>query len=445
MKPRVRLIQCTAVLLMSTQASIISGQELRAETLTWDDCIQIVAENNPELKSARYSLESWKFQEAAARGDYYPQLSVNADTTYRKSDGFRSGTDADSFARAAGQGIQNGNDEGLTRSGTIALTQNVFSGFATEAKVNQARANKEASGAALDSVKAKVSFDLKASFANLFYSQEYIKLSENIIRRRQENLKLVELRFEGGNENKGSYLLSKAAFGQAQFDNLQARNALVVGQEELMRVLGRPQLEPILISGAVPVADPINAPDFGELVKSNPEVGQAVAQRKAAEAQVQAARSTFYPSMDVSGNMGRTAGDSGGGGEHYSIGASVSFPLFSGGRDSNNLNSANAELFSARSSVDDVGSKVLLSLKQAHLGFVEACERANVDLEFVQAATVRAEIARHKYDNGLLSFEDWDIIENDLITRQKTSLLSQRDRVIAEASWEQAQGKGVLP
>ena len=34
-----------------------------------------------------------------------------------------------------------------------------------------------------------------------------------------------------------------------------------------------------------------------------------------------------------------------------------------------------------------------------------------MDREFVEAAAVRAEIARSKYHNGLLSFEDWDIIE----------------------------------
>jgi hypothetical protein len=44
-----------------------------------------------------------------------------------------------------------------------------------------------------------------------------------------------------------------------------------------------------------------------------------------------------------------------------------------------------------------------------------------------------------------MSFEDWDRIENDLIQRQKTVLQSQRDRVTAEAAWEQAQGKGVIP
>jgi outer membrane protein len=72
-------------------------------------------------------------------------------------------------------------------------------------------------------------------------------------------------------------------------------------------------------------------------------------------------------------------------------------------------------------------------------------EKLKVDQAFLDAAKTRADIARTKYNNGLMTFENWDIIENDLIQRQKSFLQSQRDRVVAEAAWEQAQGKGVIP
>ena len=64
---------------------------------------------------------------------------------------------------------------------------------------------------------------------------------------------------------------------------------------------------------------------------------------------------------------------------------------------------------------------------------------------FAEAAVIREKVARQKYNNGLQTFGDWDLIENDLITRQKTLLATQRDRTTAEAAWEQSQGKGSLP
>ena len=67
-----------------------------------------------------------------------------------------------------------------------------------------------------------------------------------------------------------------------------------------------------------------------------------------------------------------------------------------------------------------------------------------VDSAYVEAAEAREKISRQKYNNGLSTFDEWDLIESDLIKRQKSLLLSERDRVVAEAAWEQVQGKGVL-
>ena len=62
-----------------------------------------------------------------------------------------------------------------------------------------------------------------------------------------------------------------------------------------------------------------------------------------------------------------------------------------------------------------------------------------------QLSKVRADISRSKYNNGLTTFDDWDLIENDLINRQKDYNLKIRDRLTSEAFWEQTQGTGVIP
>jgi outer membrane protein TolC len=86
-----------------------------------------------------------------------------------------------------------------------------------------------------------------------------------------------------------------------------------------------------------------------------------------------------------------------------------------------------------------------VALEQAYSGYVQAVEQVNVSQAFVEAAQTRAEISRAQYNNGLLTFNDWNLIENDLTQRQTNYVVSQRDRVSAEAAWEQAQGKGVIP
>jgi outer membrane protein TolC len=127
------------------------------------------------------------------------------------------------------------------------------------------------------------------------------------------------------------------------------------------------------------------------------------------------------------------------------VGLNLNVPLYSGGKDYYATKSAVSNLEAAASNTDSAEHQLVVRLKQTHAGYVESVEKLKVDQAFLDAAMTRADIARTKYNNGLMTFENWDIIENDLIQRQKSFLQSQRDRVVAEAAWEQAQGKGVIP
>jgi outer membrane protein TolC len=82
-------------------------------------------------------------------------------------------------------------------------------------------------------------------------------------------------------------------------------------------------------------------------------------------------------------------------------------------------------------------------LEEAFAAHQDAAERVDVQENFYEAARVRAEIARSQYSSGLLSFDDWDIIENELISREKEILAARRDAARAEAAWESAQGAGL--
>lgn len=162
-------------------------------------------------------------------------------------------------------------------------------------------------------------------------------------------------------------------------------------------------------------------------------------------ADVTFARAGFYPSVDLTGSVAREGEDWAPDKDRNTVGLNLTIPLFSGGRDYYTTKSVAATLEAVSSNKDNVERQLLVRLKQAYANYVESEEKLKVDQAFLEAAVTRAEIARSRYNNGLMSFEDWDLIENDLIQRQTTFLQSQRGRVIAEAAWEQAQGKGVIP
>lgn len=256
---------------------------------------------------------------------------------------------------------------------------------------------------------------------------------------------MVELRFESGVENKGSAMMAAALVGQAKYERIVARDAIRVSREQLAAVMGLDDAEVIAIKGPLPMSAPSADPDFLALTYRHPERRQAIAEEEGVRAGVKLARSSFFPSVDVVGVVS-TQGDGwppdrG----RNSVGVNLSLPVFSGGTDYHNYKSAVASYGAAASDRLAKEQGLMPTLKQAWATYFEAVEKLKVDRAFLDAAEVRAEIARNKYNNGLMSFENWDIVENDLITKQRTVLASERDRAVAEAAWEKAQGRGVIP
>lgn len=393
--------------------------------LTWEACVQEAWTRNADVQTARANRDAAYYQSQSAYSGYLPQLS--ASTGYND---YRDGTTTGSSA---------------PYTASISVSQNLFAGFQDQAKVAQGEANYTVAEAGLAAAAARLNHDLRSAFAGLGYAQSNVTLTDEIVRRLQDNVRLVELRYEGGRENKGSYLLTKASLGQARFENLQARQALATAQAQLARALGRQPSDELRVTGTVPGGPPPEKPDFVRLTEQTPDYRQAAAQEKSAAAGVTLARAPFYPSLNLTGTTSRDGDNWFPDEPRRSVGLTLSVPIFSGGKDYYDTKSAISSHAAATTGKESVDRQVVVKLKQAHAAFVESVEKLKVDQDFLVAAETRADIARAKYQNGLISFEDWDRIESDLILRQKTLLQSQRERVNTEAVWELTIGRGLAP
>ena len=427
-------MNCIKIILISFL--IIPSFLWGAQVLTFENCIELALDKNTELKSAQSTLYSFENKEGGARYNFFPQLSADIVNDRGENVGLLRTVDNTTSSKTKTN----------TYSALLTLRQNVFNGLADMAGTDQAGANTKASGQSLIITKAKLSFDLKNSFEGLRFAKEYQKLTKEIINRRKENLNIVELRYHNGMENKGSVLLSKATLAQAEYDNLVARNAERVSTAALARAIGLDEFADITIKGEVPVSEPPSIPDFKELAQETPYYKEAFFKEEGAEAGKVVARSEFFPKF----NIFATAGEQGPylwpeQQKRWSLGFTLTFPFFNGGRDYYGTKSAVNTWAASVSNRIEVSREILQKLEKAYADFIEAVARNDVDFSFMEASKLRAEIARRKYNNGLLIFDDWTIIEDKYVSDSKTYLLSKRDKIFAEANWEYAQGKGVIP
>lgn len=395
-----------------------------ATPLSWEDSVKQASQSNPDLRAAIRSYGAADYAGKAAWSGFLPQLSANA--------AYSNGTTSSSPVSTT------------TYSASISATENLFAGFQDKAKIDQGDATRDISSSNLSAVKAKVSNDLKTAFATLLYAQNNFKLSQDIMHRREEDLRLVQLRFQSGRENKGSLLLSKAYLAQAELDRLQASHGIQVYQVQLGKVLGH-EISDVSLVGEVPIAEPKENVDIKKLALKTPDHKQALAQVEFADAGITLARSSFFPNLNFVASTGEQGTNAFTDTNRWSVGLTLSLPLFNGGKDYYSTSSASETFAATNYNRESTDLQLLVKLKTAQTLYVETVQKLKVDQAFLQAAEARAEIARGKYNNGLLNFDEWDIIENDLINRQKNYLQSRRDRIINEAAWEQVQGIGVIP
>ena len=394
---------------------------VRAEdVLTWQDCVKEAAENHPDLISAEEGVKESRASKAITLSSLLPQIegSLGASTASA------SGVTTDTYTHG------------------VSATQLLFDGFKTYDNVRAAVENIKAAQYAYRFTSSEVRLSLRTAFINLLRAQELLNITEEIFKIRRGNFELITLRYESGLEHKGALLTAQANLAQAQFEIVQAKRALEVAQRRLVKEMGRTEASPLRAEGVFQVNDAaLEKPDFEALARNNPSLGKLIAQKNAASFGIKAARADFFPQL--SGRAGR---DKSGqhwppGGNSWDAGLSLSFPLFEGGLRLAEVDKAKAIFNQARENERSSKDSIIVALEQTWAALQDAIETVEVQKKFLEASEERGKIAEAQYSLGLIQFDNWTIIEDDLVSTKKAFLDAQANALLAEASWVQEKGE----
>jgi outer membrane protein TolC len=412
-----------SVLLAGLVVPVQAADTNQVASLTLESCLAEAARHQPDVAAAKEAMQRAEFQYRAAITAFLPQLSANSSAN-------RTGGDTD-----AGYEVNN------SYTANVQAQETLYTGGHDQALLTQRAAEREVTREQFSQVLAQLSFDVRVAFVRQLYAVDLIELTRAIVKRRTGNVDLVSLRYEGGREHKGSLLRMQAILSQAQLDQQSAQRALEVARQRLARALGR-DVAVSEVQGSLGCESPESMTDLEKLAETVPSVRIAAAQAKAAQAGVRVAKSEYFPTVTASGSISRSDDIFFPQNDGWSVGVQLSYPFFPGGRNIMNVQSDERRLALVLRSQ---WQQTLADLRQAYNDWMDAYERLRVQKEFLQAAGIRAEIARSQYETGLLSFDSWDIIENDLISQQKAELAARRDAVLALANWEKARGISLLP
>jgi len=428
-----RLLMLSALLTVFFYQSFSSSRLYAAETLTWTQCLKEASEKHPDLRSASEAVRQAEAQRGIDRGGLLPSLSISAG-------GSRTGnlsSDAGSGSSVSGDGSRDG-----SWSMIASASQLLFDGAKTRNTVESRTETLKATQHAADVISASTRYALRTAFVQLLTAQQQVSLAAEIAERRRQSLRLIGLLYKSGTENSGALSKSRADLAAAEFEVAQSRRGLEMAQAVLCTQLGRMSFSPVRVTSPFAATESTNGmPDFDLLSREHPSYLQLFSQKEASRHSLQAARSAFVPKVSLTSSVGNNSfGNLPPERVDWQVGVNVSVPIYQGGTGRATVALARASLNKLTADEQSGYFSLMRSLQQSWKGFRDAADNVAVQKQYLDAANERARIAEAQYSAGLVTFNDWTIIEDNLVTAKKSYLSARSTLLTTEASWVQAKG-----
>jgi outer membrane protein, multidrug efflux system len=385
------------------------------------------AEANQELKAAMARVEQARAEARVARSELLPSLNLDPSYTRQRISpnqvpGFGSLT-VNTFSTP------------LDLSYEIDLWGRVRRGF------EGARADAQASLAAFHNVLLTLHSDVAQNYFALRALDAEIATVAGTVDLRKEQVRLVRSRFEGGIGSDLDVARAETELATTEADaaslarrraELENALAILVGANpsifQLAALDGR-----TVKWNPQPPAVPAGLP--ADLLERRPDVGEAERQLAAANARIGVAKAAFFPVLRLTGSGGYLSGDVetlfNWDSRVWSIGPSVSLPIFAGGRNRANYRRAQ---FAYDEAVAKYRQQILVAFGEVennlagirHLGNQFAAqERA------VANARRAAALATDRYRSGIVSYLEVVDADREALQAERGNAQLAGQRLIA--------------
>jgi len=301
-------------------------------------------------------------------------------------------------------------------------------------KIAASKANLQAQYGALYNTWVSLSSEVAVNYVSLRTLQKRLKVAEKNLALQQDTLELLQSQYNSG-------LKDELALNQAQYTLEQTRSTIPpirTSIEQMMNTLS-------ILTGEVPGSLEKNLGEYGTLPKpqllalvgipanalrQRPDIYVAERRLVAQIAQKKAARKELWPKLSLIGSIAfKSTVDPDGifsnDGKDFTIGPSLSLPIFHGNQIRSNIKVQTAKQEQALATYEQTVLNAVSEVRNALTAETQERERNATLNRGVKAARSAHEIAQDQYINGLTDF-------NNVISAQSTLLNMEEQYTISE-------------
>ncbi|MCE2950319.1 MAG: efflux transporter outer membrane subunit [Betaproteobacteria bacterium] len=288
------------------------------------------------------------------------------------------------------------------------------------------------------------------AYLGLRHCERQLELTEADAASRIETARLTAITGSAGLESPANVALARASAADAANRRVQQRTECDVLVKSLVVLTGRDEaaLRQQLAASTARLPQPQHfrvdrMP--AEVLRQRPDLAALERELAAASADISKAQAALYPSLSLAGNIGPLRSQSGGitvTASSWSIGPTLSIPLFDGGRRASSVDAARIAYRAAEAAYRERARVAVREVEEAMLRLAAADERERFALEAAAGYRQAFEAADARHRAGLGSLVELEDARRTAVQADTALAELRRDRLAAWVSLYRAVGGG---
>ena len=404
-----------------------------ATVMSLDEAIERALAVSPTMAQATAGVRSAEAGRRSAYGAYLPNINANSGASRSSSNRFNPQTNT------TVTGSSNSYNAGLNAG------VDIWNGGRRGAEIDNASAALEAAEATARQRRFDVVLAAKTAFYDVLRREELLRVSGARIRRAEESLTAADRRLQVGTATRSDVLRSRLELNDARQAELTERTAWTVATYTLGRVtgvddrVGAALAEPVVVR---PLA--LSEDELRRIVEStSPAVITAQAEVRSAEAGVDVARASYFPTLRASSNLNwfndQFSFDQGS--SSWNMGLSVSLPVFNGFQRETAVTRARISENVARFQLRDARRAARVDFERLLGALRLAQERVTLTAEAVEVAREDLRVQDERYRLGASTILDLITSQLNLAQAETDEIAARYDYQIARAELEALVGR----
>lgn len=404
------LIFCLSLI---TYAQIIKA-------ITIEDAIILAHENNYEILSEQQNFKATKTQKPIAYSDFLPNVTAsnaNIHNVYTNSN------------------LKELYGSPYYRQYGLSVSQPLFNGGSSYAKLKIADKSIQSGLAKFDSVSNQITVNAIAAYENVLSTREIYEINIKSQYILQKNLDFTQIKFDVGVVTKTDVLQTEVRLSDAIAEKEKALADMKNAEANYERVIGVKPTSSLELIDVNHITLPNNIEDLIEIVKSkNPMILASKHDSDAAKYQIAVATAQLSPTVSANAQISRSSDakirNSGISSSSNSYTLQVNIPLFQGGQEYATIKQKKHLAKKAKYDSDSVESKVIEACIGLWNNYKTNASVVEARLSAINAATQALEGVKEEVNVGTRTTLDLLNAEKELFIARVAHRIAKQEQVI---------------